>query len=77
MALLTVSTELVLTEAGNSVLYSKRISRVSGEFELLRSRTRPVQKFVISAQFGGKQGHEIGPSHDSSSYIHRLFQVVL
>ena len=60
--------------------YGKRISRVSGEFWLLRVRTPLYHAFyaykasaeirrlhvkggipIVSAEFGGKQSHEIGP----------------
>ena len=64
-------------------LYGKRISRVSGEFLLLRVRTsryyigilrlqgyrrnsalsRKRGIAIVSAEFGGKQSHDIGPRH--------------
>ena len=76
MALLTVSTESALAEAGNSVLtarvfhglaanfgfcacilYVTRHSTLTRHSALARKRGMGV----VSAEFDGKQSHEIGP----------------
>ena len=75
MALLTVSTETALTKAGNSVLtasvfhglaanlgfcmYVLHITRHSTLTRLALARKRKI--VIVSAEFCGKQSHEVGP----------------
>ena len=72
-ALLTISKESALAEAGNSVLTSSIFLGLAGKFGLCacvlhvtRYSTQIVLKFgkqrmvIVSAEFGGKQSHETG-----------------
>ena len=76
MALLTISKELALTEAGNSVLMSSVFHRLAGNFgfcvcvlHVTRHSTlsqlalvRKRRMVIVSAEFGGKQNHvKLGP----------------
>ena len=79
MALLTVTKELALAEAGKSAFMSSVFHRLAGNSCLctcvLHLTTHSMlaqvaQKFcacrakrmvIISAEFGGKQSHEVGP----------------
>ena len=80
MALLTISTESALREAGNYVLtanvfhglaadfcFCACILQVTGHFKLTRHVSE--ESWSASAEFGGKQSHEIGHgsvAHDKS-----------
>ena len=91
VALLTVSTESALSEAGNSVLTASVFHGLAANLGfcacyftplgILRlqgwrrnsalARKRGIA--ILSAEFGSKQSHEIGPSYLAISLVCQLF----
>ena len=65
MALRTISTESMLTEAGNSVLTTAGVfHRLEANFGFCTCLLHVIRHSTLTRlaqKFGGKQNHEIGP----------------